>query len=1828
MKRYRVFFLLVLVLVAIPAVRATDYYWVGGSGNWSDINRWATTSGGTTKHIVVPSPNDNVFFDANSFNAPNQIVNVDLSIATCKNFSILNVVDTPTIQGGNQLKVYGSMVLSRKMIWQFSGKVFFEAVNPGNTIRTDSIEFSNDVIFQGLGGNWTFLDRMMTSGRVYLEYGSLNTNGKTLECSGFFSTSTNIRSLTLGTSTVLLAAYWSVNLQNLTLNAAQSKIIFSSYGMFSSTGPGSATYHTVYFNDENTGSILTTGTAVFNSVRFAGDGDISGNNDFDTLYFSPGCDYKMNAVSVINKKLSADGTCVSLITINGTWNLSMPAAAIFLVNYAKISGITATGAANFTTLGSYDIVGNSGITFIPHTPLDLYWVGGSGGWNDTTHWAYTSGGAGGACMPTYLDNVWFDANSFSLGDSVVIEDIKVECHDMHWVNIPDSIRLAKYMDLDIYGSLWLHHNLTWDGAISQTFFLSTQMGETITSDSAVLTGPVYFDGTGGWTLQDDFTVEGHGVEHRTGTWNTNSKTVNVAVYHSYSGNPRTLTLGASHFIVNSPHVQAWALMATSFTLNAGTSLVDIAAPDGGMHNTSSFGIIFYDVIFSDSSGLAQLNVDANTFHSITFNSNGFIRGNNIIGTLNFTKGRDYKLAYNNNQTILTALNAVGGCDGYILIHSDEQDYITNIAKASGVVNCEYLILWNVNAMGGATFNANNSVDVGGNTGWNFTSPTSKNLYWVGGQGDWSDVMHWSLTSGGIGGACVPSPLDSVFFDLNSFVNPADTVFIDLTNATCHTMTWKDTLQGAVLAGSQYHAIWFWGSVIFDTTMINLFAGKAWFEASDTGHILVSANNYFNDDAIFEGRGGSWSVVDSLNILKNLIFKHGSILASGKLINTGTLFSVLQSERALDISDASVIVTGTQSAWELSHDSLTLNASGSEIEFKAGGFIDFHNIVTIPDTAYFHNLTFSHYVSYAVMQSNNLYCEFNVATFEGNANFSYNFMYDSLMLTEGHTYKFTPTSTQTFNHITANGTCFHPIVFTPLNPVFPLTPAYNLQNLSASATVSYVTLSGCIGIGPSTYTAVNSFDNGQNVNWTVTPVGPVDLYWVNGTGMWWDPYHWSYSSGGAGGACIPTYRDNVFFDQNSFITQQDTVTIDSTFSECHNMQWINISTQPTFLHFAGNQMNIYGSLRLDTAINGDIRGYVRFLSTHTGNYIYCGSQIFKDSIVFMGTGGAWTLYDSLTGSNQSLINLVYGNLNTNGQTVTARGFLSSNTFARQLTLGASQIKLDGLWRVNGTNFVFSSGSSTIQLSSNNAQFITENGPGFIYHNVHFISQTGTSTLRLTNVTVSYNKVIFNNNGTILGEHVFDSLLFMPGNLYQLEKGKTQTVNLFWLLRGNNCFPLTLQSTQLGQQATVTKATGQVMGDFLHIRDMIVTGGATFFAGDNSSNVSNNTGWNFSNSPGYIFGLGPDIQFTIGSSITLSTVNFNGGPGTTYQWSTGATTPTITVNQPDTFSVTVTYAGNCVVVDTIIVFCDVKPLFTIGDCICYGDSTGWINMTIQDTVGTYSAVWSHGANQLSVSNLTSGQYIVIIYGSTGCNGTDTIFINQPPPVVVPLNDTSFCEDDDGVLLDATAAFVNYWWDGVPGPQSIFVSQEDTVVVLVEDADGCFSDPDTVVVTIDTIPYIWLGEDAVICLGEEVLLAPGYSFDTYLWQNGATSPDFTVTQGGIYYVTIGLRTCVNHDTVIFTDCPPLITFPNVFTPNSDGYNDFFYPEDQNIINYSLAIFSRWGTLVFQTDDVHDKWDGTHEGVPCSPGTYYFTVEYQGFGQKAMKGKKIHRGVLTLLR
>src|SRR5690606_25649673 len=115
------------------------------------------------------------------------------------------------------------------------------------------------------------------------------------------------------------------------------------------------------------------------------------------------------------------------------------------------------------------------------------------------------------------------------------------------------------------------------------------------------------------------------------------------------------------------------------------------------------------------------------------------------------------------------------CDGFTEITGSSGGTLHFVDGA--LVEIDNVLLTNLAATGSMTPLTVNGIDNEGNSGFIFDVPdaTNRTLYWVGGPGDWNDRSHWSESSGGTNGACIPFIGDDVVFDGNSGLNAGGTV---------------------------------------------------------------------------------------------------------------------------------------------------------------------------------------------------------------------------------------------------------------------------------------------------------------------------------------------------------------------------------------------------------------------------------------------------------------------------------------------------------------------------------------------------------------------------------------------------------------------------------------------------------------------------------------------------------------------------------------------------------------------------------------------------------------------------------------------------------------------------------------------------------------------------------------------------------------------------------------------------------------------------------------------------------------------------------------------
>jgi len=190
------------------------------------------------------------------------------------------------------------------------------------------------------------------------------------------------------------------------------------------------------------------------------------------------------------------------------------------------------------------------------------------------------------------------------------------------------------------------------------------------------------------------------------------------------------------------------------------------------------------------------------------------------------------------------------------------------------------------------------------------------------------------------------------------------------------------------------------------------------------------------------------------------------------------------------------------------------------------------------------------------------------------------------------------------------------------------------------------------------------------------------------------------------------------------------------------------------------------------------------------------------------------------------------------------------------------------------------------------------------------------------------------------------------------------------------------------------------------------------------------------------------------------------------------------------------------------------------LCEGD-TYLLDVTMPG--GTY--FWQDSSTAPTFEVTEPGTYAVTV--SVGsCFNVDTVEIDfQAYPVLDLGDDTTLCPYDS-FLIDVSQTGATYMWQDSSTSATQYISGEQTFWVVVEIGQCAISDSlvtDTVVISTNT-----LGNDTLLCPGAFLVLDASTPFATYEWQNYSTSPTFTVTQEGQYYVEIEAEGCMVRDTI----------------------------------------------------------------------------------------------------
>lgn len=382
---------LLLYFFVLSQANATNFFWVGGSGNWTDLNHWATTSGGAINPVVLPGIGDDVFFDGNSFSAAAQTVSLGAGDKYCRNMSWTGVTNNPAFNiAAAKMHVLGSLTLNANMSLTntlTSGAGFyFEASTAGQTIRTFGKTLYYDVFFQGTGtASWTLQDELRAFNRIYIRGGVLNTGNQNITMMSSQSVIYLARSTFVGGAPIV------ANFGSSTITA---QTVFTDYAIFGVTiNPGTSTltvqsltagdhnYYNVVFNGP--GAVGFTGSpnnsGIYNNI------DVNSGTDF-TLEGGPTVNGRLRlgvpglntsieagTTTTFNGILESYGTLAQRVNIfsssTGSPVTFQKSNGILCVEFITLRDNTKAGTGNFYASNSVDLGNNTGWNFTTQSCL-------------------------------------------------------------------------------------------------------------------------------------------------------------------------------------------------------------------------------------------------------------------------------------------------------------------------------------------------------------------------------------------------------------------------------------------------------------------------------------------------------------------------------------------------------------------------------------------------------------------------------------------------------------------------------------------------------------------------------------------------------------------------------------------------------------------------------------------------------------------------------------------------------------------------------------------------------------------------------------------------------------------------------------------------------------------------------------------------------------------------------------------------------------------------------------------------------------------------------------------------------------------------------------------------------------------------------------------------------------------------------------------------------------------------------------------------------------------------------------------------------------------
>jgi hypothetical protein len=1075
---------------------------------------------------------------------------------------------------------------------------------------------------------------------------------------------------------------------------------------------------------------------------------------------------------------------------------------------------------------------------------DRYWVGGSGNWNatSTTNWAASSGGASGASAPTSADNVIFDTNSNTLllPFTVTVTGTTAApalCADFSTSALDGAMTLTMGATafLDVYGSMTLPvTNFSVSATVGAGIrYKSTTTGKTVTTNGVSLSNArVSFIGNGGaWTLGSALTTLRE-MDVNEGTFDTGNFNVSCLSFNTSTiAVVKSINLGSSTLTVSGATPAFSIGTPTNLTWNAGTSTI-ICSSSSPTFNGAGF--TFYNVSFTSNAASAITITGANTYNDLTFTS----RASTGIAFITI----------NANQTVsgTLTLGAANTVIRRLFIRSDVVGTARTITAAT-VATLADVDFRDIVGAGVGTWTGTRLGNCGGNSG--ITLDAAKTVYRVG-TGNWS-ATQWSLTSGGA-------------VDVNNFPLAQDTAIFDTGTTTgTHSIdaSWNignldmSALNVAVTLSSGSLAT-IYGNLTLDANVTFTGTSNSINFSGVSNQTITSAGITFTQPLVLN-KPTTTSLILGDALTSNLGFTltQGTLNLNNFDLTCLTFSSSNTNTRAIAFGTGKIVITGNNALIFTMVPTTNFSCTGTKnIEFNYSGSTGDRTFAFQPTATPESNL-----LNFIVKPAgDNVYVNRNQAEFFGANN---------ITIESGFTGNF-GVSLASANTLRIYGNLSIPSTLNGFGPTAGISflSDSNVQTLTTSGkTMDFpVTKSGAgtlqlqdnLTIGSTrtfTLTAGTLDLTGNSGNWTVSTglfvssnsntrsiafgTGKINITGNNATVLSTETAtNFSYTgtsnitlsySGSIGVRAIAppgsTTGGTEANTMNINVTAgSDTINISST-RTVKNFDFTGFTGTFTLTGAAW----VYGNLTLSTGMSVGASAFVlSFKATSGTQLITSNGKTIDNLVTFDGVGGTFRLEDDLTLGSTRTCTLTNGTLNINSKTLTTGLFSSSNSNTRVVAYGTNGniVVNGGNWTATTATNLSYTGTGTISMTYSLAKTFAGGGSSY-----PILNQGGAGALSITGA----------NTFTNITNTVQPATVTFPAST-------TTTVSNFSLL-GTVGNLITLNSSTAGTRANLSDASGTVSRDYLSIQDINATGGASWYAGDNSTNVSNNIGWIFTAVP---------------------------------------------------------------------------------------------------------------------------------------------------------------------------------------------------------------------------------------------------------------------------------------------------------------------------------------------------------------------------------------------